>query len=476
VRPSVSPALEVLSPTVRSVLARAGDPGYDKWAAQLKHAGYCRRPVRLVGSSVTLDEATGVVRSSFDTATEPDGMLLKACRNRRTTVCPTCAETYRADSYQLVAAGLAGGKTVPDTVAAHPRLFVTLTAPSFGPVHSRRETDSGQVRPCRPARGHCPHGVRRGCNRRHPAGEELLGQPICPDCFDYAGAVLWQAQTRELWRRTTIAIVRQLARQVGRPVRQVLTEVRLSYTKVVEYQTRGLVHFHAVVRLDAKPPADDPLLVLPPPAGYSETMLAEAVTTAVSMTTAPALTDDPGLPGTISWGSQVDVRTVPTRSCADGGPRQVAAYIAKYATKSTDEAGALDHRIRERDQIDTLAVNDHLRRLVATAWHLGRQPHLAGLRLRAWAHTLGYRGHWATRSRRYSTTLKALRLARQDWHHGAAAPPTGNVIPLARAGQWRFAGSGYRSSGDEWLASSAAASYEAQRAAAQLDARTRIAS
>jgi len=466
---ALSPELDVLSPAVRSVLTRAADPDYDKWAAQLKHAGYCRRPVRLVGSSVTVEEATGVVRSTFDTATEPDGMLLKACRNRRSTVCPTCAETYRADSYQLVAAGLAGGKTVPGTVAGHPRLFVTLTAPSFGSVHSRRETDSGQVRPCHPAPGHCPHGARLGCNRRHPEADELLGQPVCADCFDYEGAVLWQAQTGELWRRTTIAIVRQLARQVGRPVRQVLGEVRLSYTKVVEYQTRGLVHFHAVIRLDAKPPAEDPQLVLPPPAGYSVTMLADAVSTAAAQATAPALTADPDRSASIGWGRQVDVRTVPRRARADGGPRQVAGYLAKYATKSTDDSGALDHRIRDRDEIETLGVNEHLRRLVATAWQLGRQPHLAGLQLRAWAHTLGYRGHWATRSRRYSTTLKAVRLARQEWHRCSFDNVGAELLVVARAGAWRYAGSGYRTGGDAWLASTSAAAADLQRSCARLE-------
>jgi len=444
VRSSMSPELEVLSPAVRSVLARAAAPDYEKWAAQLKHAGYCRRPVRLVGSTVTVEEQTGVVRSSFDTSTEPDGMLLKACRNRRTTVCPTCAETYRADSYQLVAAGLAGGKTVPDTVVVHPR-------------------------PCHPATGHCQHGIRRGCNRRHPEGEELLGQPICPDCFNYEGAVLWQAQTGELWRRTTIAIARQLAHRAARPVRQVLAEVRLSYTKVVEYQTRGLVHFHAVIRLDARPPADDPQLVLPPPAGYTAAMLADAVSTAAGLTTAPALTADPDRPASIGWGRQVDVRTVPSPTRAEGGSCQVAGYLAKYATKSTDASGALDHRIRDRDEIATLVVNDHLRSLVTTAWQLGRQQHLAELRLRAWAHTLGYRGHWATRSRRYSTTLKALRLARREWHRCSGDNVGAEVLVMPRARAWRYAGSGYRTGGDAWLASTSAAAADLQRSCARLE-------
>jgi hypothetical protein len=52
---------------------------------------------------------------------------------RRASVCPPCAETYRADTYQLIRAGLVGGKGVPETVTGHPCVFATFTAPSFGP-------------------------------------------------------------------------------------------------------------------------------------------------------------------------------------------------------------------------------------------------------------------------------------------------------------------------------------------------------
>ena len=44
-----------------------------------------------------------------------------------------------------------GGKGVPESVAERPLVFLTLTAPSFGPVHSRRVAD-GKVRRCRPRR------------------------------------------------------------------------------------------------------------------------------------------------------------------------------------------------------------------------------------------------------------------------------------------------------------------------------------
>src|SRR5205823_5120473 len=116
----------------------------------------------------------------------------------------------------------------------------------------------------------------------------------------------------------------------------------------------------------------------------------------------------------------------------------IASYVAKYATKSTDESGALDHRIRRRRDIDLLAVNAHLRRMVLTCWELGADPGLGQLRLREWAHTLGFRGHWTTKSRHYSTTFTALREARRE-HKAAQA----DSVPDTTLGHWSFDGRGY---------------------------------
>src|SRR6266550_1684742 len=96
-----------------------------------------------------LDPATGQVLRTLDTDTLPDKVLYVPCGDRRASVCPACAETYRADTYQLIAAGMRGGKGVPETVAGHPTLFVTLTAPSFGAVHTRRTTSGSHGLPCR---------------------------------------------------------------------------------------------------------------------------------------------------------------------------------------------------------------------------------------------------------------------------------------------------------------------------------------
>jgi hypothetical protein len=135
--------------------------------------------------------------------------------------------------------------------------------------------------------------------------------------------------------------------------------------------------------------------------------------------------------------------------------RLVANYLAKYATKSIDDDGVLDRQLRHGD-LSALPVSDHLRRLVETAWALGGRPELGELRLRAWAHTLGYRGHWLTKSRAWSTTFGALREARHRWRteHSGGRTDDGQVVTI---GDWRYGGSGHLSAGDAWLAASAGA-------------------
>ncbi|MFI7440871.1 replication initiator [Nonomuraea indica] len=109
------------------------------------------------------------------------GILRVPCKTRRASRCPSCAETYRADTYQLIRAGLIGGKGAPDTVTTHPTLFVTLTAPSFGIVHARRE-HGGKVQPCHARRNAetSPHGRVMSCTQRH-GKDDLQTRPV-PSC------------------------------------------------------------------------------------------------------------------------------------------------------------------------------------------------------------------------------------------------------------------------------------------------------
>lgn len=308
-----------------------------------------------------------------------------------------------------------------------PRLFVTLTAPSFGPVHRAGE-------PCRPRRdgGTCEHNRPLGCGAVHAPDAPAVGQPLCADCYDYTAHVLWHAHAGKLWDRFVIGVRRQLASSAGLVQSRFPDHARLSFARVAEYQKRAAVHVHAVVRLDGPAgPADEP------PAWGTVDHIADAVRASVNR----VLVHTPYSPAVgelaLRWGTQIDVR--PLHADGDGpADDAVAAYVAKYVTKGASETGAgTDHKLSTCDDIDTAPVSGHVRTLMRTCWSLGGLREYAPLYLRTWAHTLGYRGHILTKSRAYSTTYAALRADRAE-HIGHEIPP--GTITDAR---WRYVGSGH---------------------------------
>jgi hypothetical protein len=252
----------------------------------------------------------------------------------------------------------------------------------------------------------------------------------------------------------------------------------VSFAKVAEYQRRGPVHFHAIIRLDAATDCDSLGCVAPPPAGFTAELLEAAVRKAAETVTvpSPALDEDQSVTLTARWGEQLDVRHITEAGDNEElSAEQVAGYVAKYATKSTEALGVtLDHRVGEVE-LEGLEVPAHVAELVRACWELGAHPSLARLRLRKWAHMLGFGGHFSTKSRRYSTTLGALRRARVTY---AGRRRRGGVLPLDAWGRpeddqavtvvasWSYIGSGYQSTGGAWLAASAAArAREARRVA-----------
>jgi len=123
---------------------------------------------------------------------------------------------------------------------------------------------------------------------------------------------------------------------------------------------------------------------------------------------------------------------------------RVAAYVAKYATKAAECTGTLDHRIVPTDQLTELPVSEHARRLIGACLRLGKLSGLEDLRLAPWAHMLGFRGHFSTKSRHYSTTFSALRAERAQ-HQRDHAPteslwPEPNDDTTLVVTNWRFAG------------------------------------
>ncbi|HZU79013.1 MAG TPA: replication initiator, partial [Acidimicrobiales bacterium] len=367
-----------IDPDVIDALTDHGARGVlTEFLAQGEGCGWCRRPVRLSGERYAVDPVSGARRRVFSSHDKPGGVVLKACGNRRETRCPTCAAVYRADARHLVKAGLQGGKGVAESVASHPAVLLTLTAPSFGPVH-RSKTDS----PCRPASPsrRCVHGRPVGCFARHHGDDALVGSPLCPDCYDYEAAVLHNAVVPELWRRTSLYIPRHLARHLGLTQAQCRARYRVSYLRVAEFQRRGAVHLHVVVRLDD---ADGGV-----PDASVDTLVAACLSAAQAVAV--------GLEGQVlAWGTQLDVAVLHREESRAG---RLAAYVAKYATKSSERSGALDDRILDEADLVDRRLPDHERRLAETAWTLGGVEELSHLRLRRYAHVLGYGGQFLCKS------------------------------------------------------------------------------
>ena len=146
----------------------------------------------------------------------------------------------------------------------------------------------------------------------------------------------------------------------------------------------------------------------------------------------------------------------------------VASYVAKYATKAAENTGTLDRRIGELSELDRHQVPDHTRRLIEACKQL--DPLYPDRRLWAWAHMLGFRGHFSSKSRRYSTTLGALRQARADYRaaqeHAALGLEEREPDTVLVLADWQYAGHGH-TPGESALAATIARDLQLNRETAR---------
>lgn len=171
----------------------------------------------------------------------------------------------------------------------------------------------------------------------------------------------------------------------------------------------------------------------------------------------------------LAFGRQLDARPVRTRSRTDDpdralSPEQVAGYLAKYATKSVTDSRVVKNAHHRRIRATARALADRAEAAQGDAYEL----------LGKWVHMLGFRGHFASKSRRYSSTLGALRRARRRAQALIAqSRAEGRPLDLAALeadlladdetettlviGNWHYVGSGWNTEGEGVLAMAAAA-------------------
>lgn len=464
------------SPAIDQAIRRASSPGHESWWQRCAAVGFCANPVQASACDPDLGRRMAV---------------MIRCGNRRAAICPSCSDLYAADTWQLVHAGTQGGHHgMPETTANRPQVFATLTAPSFGAVHTSSSRPGLADTVCHSAfsgKSHCPHGKALWCNAIHASDDPEVGQPLCPDCYDYTGHVLFNWHAPELWRRFTIALRRAVAdhlRRIGIDP----NAVRVSFVKVAKYQRRAVVHYHTIIRLD--PPNNDDSSTGASDAKVSAIELAALVRQAANQVRLPVTVDAAaGAAATASesearmlrFGSQID--TQPLNDIDDTGKpglaRRVAAYLAKYTTKSVAEFGIAARRISPA-AIAELDIPAHTRRILSTLVNLATLP--ANTAMAGWLHTLGYRGHITSKSRRYSITTTALRAARRHWRiHRADQPEHVDVQhnshdqedwsnSACELSDWRIDGVGHRNDGERLLVHTAALRAREYRYLARLDA------
>lgn len=348
-----------------------------------KGVGSCANPVALRRTSTNL--LTGATTSSDH---------LKRCGTRIESKCPSCSALYRGDAFSVIRSGLIDRTTkLPKLVT-----MVTFTAPGsdvFGKTHSRRLTKHNKVQRC-------------SCRSYHNENDPLLGTPIDPATYNYDGAAAFNANASRLFAVT----MQKLSRVMGR---------KLQVVRVVEFQTRGLVHIHALVL-----------------GTVTQRSLELVVRGGTNVRTGRTI--KPAESGGWSWGTECKADVI-----AGNTPGKAIAYLVKvvnYALKDTGSGACQNHLHGEQmseaaesgldcgksiydcshghrimnvvdESIDyTTGEVTRNRRVVA---YQGQATKLACRRHRRAADGWGFRGHVLAKSRNWGCTFREVRERRQQW-------------------------------------------------------------
>jgi hypothetical protein len=195
---------------------------------------------------------------------------------------------------------------------------------------------------------------------------------------------------------------------------------------------------------------------------------------AATKATAPCPDSGEGPPRFTRWGGQLEVRHLHRGEGAGClTPRAVAAYVAKYSTKSIEMLwdGASSTLLPQWEVLPS-----HIAKLAETAEAMADRKEFESLRLGDRARKVGFGGHWSTKSRAYSMTFKALRLSRRRYMRCRNKKP---AVPLDAWGRtedddrvqtrahWNYVGAGFRNHGEFVLAVTAAARAREKRALAR---------
>ena len=211
------------------MVRRAASLGFESWWRRAESVGFCAHPIQLTGTD-DVRPRIGWCGPGATTAAPGVPVLLRPVRPRHLAARArrTCRRTPRHPRHRRRASAS----------VRHPDRTQLRACPHHRDGQSGRRR--GVSRP--PERRRIQSAVRMGnrCGAAPPTATSMIhvGQPLCADCYDYTGHVLFTWHLPELWRRFTITLRRHLCAEATRHGADP-DAVRVSFIKVVELQARA---------------------------------------------------------------------------------------------------------------------------------------------------------------------------------------------------------------------------------------------
>lgn len=201
------------------------------------------------------------------------------CGSKDERGCEACAQMFKGDVKRVIGSGCRASErdgVTAEALVGFRFYFWTLTAGSFGRTHWE--------------------DARCFCGRHHPRGSGWAGVALDPRAYDYEGQVSWNNRVGRLWNRTTSRLALDLP--------------DAEHASVREWQARGALHVHALVRV---------------PDSVSDEDVRAALAAAGEATYYG-----------YGWGAQQDVRLIGS----DDGLAHGVRYLAKALTYTVKSLGA----------------------------------------------------------------------------------------------------------------------------------------
>ena len=329
----------------------------------------------------------------------------KRCGTRRADLCNPCSVVWKDDAYFAL---MKPAKEYKGTIT-----FITLTAPgwrTFGKAHT--------------ASYHQLAKERCACSEYHGPNDPLVGIPLSRDKFEHKRVVEFNNNVSRLVAVTLQKIYRLMATEMSKSV----DEVRLPTARVVEWQERGLLHVHIIVR------------------GSIPTFIVENAVNGSAKTNKRRRIEPASTKGH-RWGQQVNVRHINS-----GDETQIgilSGYMTKVVSYALKDVGTSEKEITPARQAFIYKLRSNTNAVIqcdktwaecsasstAPSHFVFRnlelpQRHFC-VKHRRGHHQIGFTGNVLTLNRRWGSSLKEARIARSKF----ASEKAQSLRPAVKAGR-----------------------------------------